>query len=421
MGDDDFDLFPKREHLDPFSFNSKEEEKDAQSAEEGQDEDVVFNDSQPQPDTTDGQPPGEIPPQGAPSEPLEDMPKPSIDDSEFDLPADFFAEEEQPTQEPFEQISESIPGPIPDKEPEQAVSGPELDLNTRSKPVRRGPSPFVMVGGALLVILILLWGALTYLKRENKPVQTQLPAQATIEPGRPAVEAPLVEPPASELSKAEQTVAGEPSGGSEPDTQEITTGGMQREREPEAPSGKGTAEQKPAEKKTDLVSVQIPRSEPSTSLFVRAAGSGYSVQVGALILKSSVKDLEKTLSAIGYDPFFKEGTTRATMNFLTVGPLGKGEEQSALKRIRNAGIEANMRQTAKGMIINAGGFLLSGNANRVGERIRALGYPVKLERKETQLPITLVRVGRYGTKLEAAQARDDLKKKGLDAIVVKLQ
>ncbi|MFV1957093.1 MAG: SPOR domain-containing protein [bacterium] len=419
MADDDFDLFPKREHLDPFSFDSKEEEKDAQSAEEGQDEDVIFNDSQPLPDTTDAQPPGEIPAQEVPTEPLEDMPKPSIDDSEFDLPADFFAEEEQSVQEPFEEISESMPGPIPDKEPEQVLSEPELDLSTRSKPIRRGPSPFIMVGGALLVILILLWGALTYLKRENRPVQTQLPAQATIELRRPAVEPPPVEPPASEPSKAEQPVPEQPSDGSEPDSQVITTGGMQRE--PEAPSGKGTAGQKPAGKKADLASVQIPKSEPSLSPSVRAAGSGYSVQVGALILKSSIKDLEKKLSAIGYNPFFKEGTTRATMNFLTVGPLRKGEEQRALKRIRNAGIEADMQQTAKGMIINAGGFLLSGNATRVSERIRALGFPVKLERKETQLPITLVRVGRYGTKLEAAQARDDLKKKGLDAIVVKLQ
>ncbi len=419
MADDDFDLFPKREHLDPFSFDSKEEEKDAQSAEEGQEEDVIFDDSQPLPDITNDQPAAEIPTQAVPTEPVEDMPKPSIDDSDFDLPADFFSEEEQQPQEPFEKMDESPPGPIPDTEPEQVVSEPELDLSASSKPVRKGPSPFVMVGGALLVILILLYGALTYLKRESRPVKMLSPAQAVIELKKPMVELPPAKTPVSEPKEVDQPAPGEPSVGIESDTQVTTAGGIQGESE--APSAKDTAGQKPSRKNAEVASVQITKSEPSTSPSMEATGSGYSIQVGALILKSSVKDLEKKLSGVGYDPFFKEGTTRATMNFLTVGPLGKGEEQSALKRIRNAGIEANMRQTAKGVIINAGGFLLSGNANRVSKKIRALGYPVKLERKETQLPITLIRVGRYGTKLEATKVRDDLKKKGFDAIVVKLQ
>ncbi len=419
MADDEFDLFPKREHLDPFSFDSKEEEKDVQSAEEGQEEDVIFDDSQPLPDTTNDQPSGEIPAQTVPTEPVEGMPKPSIDDSDFDLPADFFSEEDQQVQEPFEKIDESPPGPIPDKEPEQVVSEPELDLSASSKPVRKGPSPFVVVGGALLVILILLWGALTYLKRESRPVQMKSPAQAVIELKKPTVELPPVKPPVSEPKKADQPALEETSVGIKLDNAVTTTDGIQGELE--APSGKDTAGQKPAGKSAEVASVQTTISEQSTSPSLEAAVSGYSIQVGALILKSSVKDLEKKLSGVGYDPFFKEGTTRATMNFLTVRPLGKGEEQSALKRIRNAGIEANMRQTAKGVIINAGGFLLSGNANSVSKKIRSLGYPVKLERKETQLPITLVRVGRFGTKLEATKIKDDLKKKGFDAIVVKLQ
>lgn len=419
MGDDDFDLFPKREHLDPFSFDSKEEEKDAQSEEEGQEKDAFFDDSQPLPEAPDAEPPGDIPAHDLPPDRVEDMPKPSIDDSEFDLPADFFSEEEPVTQEPFEEISESLPGPIPDEEPEQIKAEPELDLSTGTRTRRRGPSPFVVVGGALLVILLLLWGALTYLKRESRPVLFQKPPQATIKLRKPAPPPPPAREPAAEAPKSLQPGQGALTDEGKPETPAAVSDGTQGK--PEAPPDKAVDKGKPAAEKIEAASVKVPKPKPVAPPNVAAVGSGYSVQVGALILKSSVRDLEKKLSAIGYDPFFKEGTTRATMNFISVGPLGKGEEQRALKRIRNTGIEANIRQSSKGTVIDAGGFLLSGNADRVSQRIRALGYPVKLERKEAQLPLTLIRVGRYGTKTEAAKVRDDLKKKGFDAIVVKLQ
>ena len=58
----------------------------------------------------------------------------------------------------------------------------------------------------------------------------------------------------------------------------------------------------------------------------------YSVQVGACILRSSVKELEKKLVAAGYDPLYKKGSTQAMMHFLTVG---RSEERRVGKECRS--------------------------------------------------------------------------------------
>jgi hypothetical protein len=80
-----------------------------------------------------------------------------------------------------------------------------------------------------------------------------------------------------------------------------------------------------------------------------------------------------------------------------------------------------VRRSEEGDVINAGSYLLEENASSVMEKIRAMGYPVQLSKKSTQLPMTFVRVGRFEGIEEANSVRDELKGKGMDAIVVKLQ
>lgn len=412
MGDD-FDLFPKREHLDPFSFDSKEEEKE--SSDTGDQEDhVVFDD-----DSASG---NAILPE-TPSVEDEEMPRPSIDGPEFELPSDFFGAEppddfQSSAPDIFDEPQESAPGPIPDDEPESVkLEGPPPKARG-AKPERKGPSAFVLVGGAILVILVVLWGALNYLKKESRPAAVLPPIQRKAQ--IPATEPVSLQPSVVEKDAPSQTPAAESkevsqdvSVASQKTGEQTATKGSSAQV-PETPAA---APKKPA---AGLAPSRAEKTDQQSSSSILDASS-YSVQVGALILRSSVKELEKKLSGTGYEPFYKKGTTHTSMNFLTVGPFATGEGTKALDRIRKAGLEANIRHFSAGDIINAGGYLLSGNARRVSNRIRALGYPVKLERKETQMPITLVRVGRYSTKTEATRLRDELKKKGFDAIVVKLQ
>ncbi len=113
----------------------------------------------------------------------------------------------------------------------------------------------------------------------------------------------------------------------------------------------------------------------------------------------------------------------AKMNMLTVGPFASvAEARNALTRLKGAGVDSNLRRRADGgAIINAGSYLLEENANSVMKKIRSLGYPVRMSRSEARLPMTFVRVGRYTDMGDASSVREELKGKGFDAIVVKLQ
>ena len=108
---------------------------------------------------------------------------------------------------------------------------------------------------------------------------------------------------------------------------------------------------------------------------------------------------------------------------LTVGPFTDMDEASkALTILKDSGIDSTLvRRSGGGAVINAGSYLLEENATSIMRKIRAMGYPVKLAKRETRLPMTFVRVGRFQGLDEANRTRDELKGKGLDAIVVKLQ
>ena len=110
------------------------------------------------------------------------------------------------------------------------------------------------------------------------------------------------------------------------------------------------------------------------------------------------------------------------MNMLTVGPFPTTDEaRKALSLLRESGIDSNLaRRSGGGAVINAGSYLLEENASGIRSKIRSMGYPVDLSRKKVKLPMTFVRVGHFEKIDEANRTRDELKGKGLDAIVVKL-
>jgi cell division septation protein DedD len=111
------------------------------------------------------------------------------------------------------------------------------------------------------------------------------------------------------------------------------------------------------------------------------------------------------------------------MNILTVGPFPDGDEgQKALSILKKSGIDSNLvRRSGGGTVIKAGSYILEDNARSIMQKIRDMGYPVQLSKKATRMPMTYVRVGRYERVQEATSIRDELKGKGMDAIVVKLQ
>ena len=435
MGDD-FDLFPKRENLDPFSFGKKEKAADEEKAEAG---DELFG----QEERPSGSPP-DLPPDLS----LDHL---TLDSSEVtpelpDLPSGG-QEETAPAAASGMPSLDSAPPAAP-LAPDAAIDRMEGNLsdgpiseektfdepfleqeqvleNVGEKSARKSPSPFLVIGGALIIIIGLLYGALTYLKKDKATGTITSTPPASIAVVEPTPEpAPLPEPETDDVQGRTET---------EPPVE--TTPPTEVEAAPSEPAAEAVPETTPAAMESASIPEAVPAapspvegsqvngSSPESAQIAATGMVEYSIQVGAFILDSSVAELEKKLRGLGYDPFLKEGSTTAMMNMLTVGPFGNiGDARAALSRLKEAGVDSNLRRRNDGTaIINAGSYLLETNATSIMRRIRSLGYPVKLLKQEANLPMTFVRVGRYPGMDDATSAKEELKGRGLDGIVVKLQ
>ncbi|NOY87431.1 MAG: hypothetical protein GXP52_09035, partial [Deltaproteobacteria bacterium] len=358
--DDDFDLFPKRDNLDPFSFGQKENgPKEEEKPEEPTD--LVFG--RKEEDAADSLP---------------------------DLDVDKILTE------PYSSDREPEPpmaGPIPDEQSGIGIPPAEDDLGSGggAGPGKRKPSPFVLIGGALVIIVLILWVALNYLhqsKRTASRVRAPAVNSVTVKMKKlPQNTAPRATPP---VPKQVPVPAPEPS---------------------KAPVLKPAPVPAPKSAQAPAIKPVTTPSPQNTMAVVERVEGKYSVQVGACILRSSVKELEKKLAAAGYDPLYKKGSTQAMMHFLTVGPFASSSEaKRVLSDLKQAKIEANLsRVSGGGTVINAGSYLLEGNARMIMTRIQKMGYRVRLTKRETTLPMTFVRVGKFQTRLEAASFSDELK------------
>lgn len=164
--DDDFDLFPKRENLDPFSFGKKEKSSDSEKA-EGSDE--LFGTEEQAPGSLPDLPidlPADMPAaSSAPPPPLQDLPL--AGQEAFAVPPAAGAPPLEPPPSPVQ----PEPEPTPDFMDEVLSDGPISEDKTFDEPIleqeqfveeniekgpRKSPSPFVIVGGALIIIIGLL-------------------------------------------------------------------------------------------------------------------------------------------------------------------------------------------------------------------------------------------------------------------------
>jgi cell division septation protein DedD len=407
--DDDFDLFPKRENLDPFSFKTREKKTEKQEESES-----LFDQE-------------DAPAPPLPEAPLEEHGTKGPESVDTLPTLESFSPDKPPPapEAPLEQVFEvETAGPISEEKTfDEPVSDTDTAAETSGKKKRKTPSPFIVVGGALIIIIGLLYGALTFLKRE-KPSGPPVSTPAVSVAVEPQTSAPV---PAPEPPKSEEQTAVEPAG-DKPPASESTEAALPEQQE--SPTQEPPAQEPPAqEPPTQEPPTQEPAPQLETPPAVTAPakpvsdGARYSIQVGALILDSSVQALEKKLDTLGYDTFRKQGSTTAMMSMLTVGPFSNTDEaQKALSLLKNSGIDSSLvRRSEGGAVINAGSYLLKENADSIMRKIRAMGYPVQLSKKEARLPMTFVRVGRFEGIEEANSVRDELKVKGVDAIVVKLQ
>jgi len=376
MGDD-FDLFPKRENLDPFSFGKQEKKGEKDEEDENFDLFGLEEDASPEP-----------PPPPPPDDPEEKVPTPE---------------------------EETFDEPIREMEPEE------------EKPVRirkKTSSPFVLIGGAIIIILGLLYFAWQTLIPDVPPTPAvdQAPAAVAVKPpAAPPVPAPEPEKAVSpEVVKPAPEPVQAPPSPPEAVPSEPGPGGPTAAKEPEEPAV--AQEPKEAMEAREPEEPPAETSSPPPSAAQVEKGR-YSVQLGALILEPSVRDLEKQVAGLGYETFRETGSTLRTMNIVTAGPFPEmGEGRKALSRIKASGIDSTLTQRSSGeVVVNAGSFLLEKNADMISGKIQDMGFPVIRDKKEVRLPVTFLRTGHFQKADEAGRVRDELKEKGLDALVVEVQ
>lgn len=378
MGDD-FDLFPKKENLDPFSFGRPEKKSEGEKGDESVD---LFGLEEEAPPETSS------PPEGF-KERKEGVPQ----EKTFD--------------EPIEGIGDEPVDEIGGEAGQQAYPG------VKAQPVRSGKkasSPFVLIGGALVVILGLLYLIMTFFISD-------VPPTAKVPPPPPAV---VVKPPASPAAPAPepvQAVAPETvSSPAEPENASEAAPGQQ------GLSGEDLPPSQPAEAGEAGPAEKPPAQAPLVASAAPERPDGpYSVQVGTFVLEPNAREMEKKIADLGYETYREKGTAMRMMNVVTAGPFSDMEEGTkALTRIREAGIESTVTRRSPGeVVVNAGSFLLEKNAELITKKVQDLGYPVIRSTKEVNLPVIVLKTGRFPKAEDAALVRDELKGKGVETVVVK--
>jgi|GEM_PF-5991267 len=377
MGDD-FDLFPKKENLDPFSFGRPEKKSEGEKGDESVD---LFG--------LEEESPREI---SRPPEGFEERKEAAPQEKTFDEPIEGIGDEP---------VDETGDGAV-----RQTHAGKKAGSVRSGK---KAPSPFVLIGGALVVILGLLYLIMTFFISDVPPtakVPPPPPAVAVKPPASPPVPAP--EPvqtvaPETVISPAEQETAPEAAPG-----QQVPSGEGLPPSSPAEPGEAGLAEKPPA--KTPLVASAAPEGQDGR----------YSVQVGTFVLEPNARALEKEMADLGYETYREKGTAMRVMNVVTAGPFSDMEKGTqALTLIREAGIESTVTRRSPGVVVvNAGSFLLEKNAELITKKVQDLGYPVIRSTKEVNLPVIILKTGRFPKADDAALVRDELKGKGVQAMVV---
>jgi len=409
---DDFDLFPDRKNLDPFSFGKDEKgpfgEKPAPASE-----------GAPAPGRAEGERPAGKSAEGSPSPAFPDtLPSPP---GSLSPPAP--RGKGKPLPGLFDQAGEGgEPG---------VLSGGGKDLQSTRKKGSQGPSRVVVFGGIVVLLLALAWAAQTFLFSSKpappSPVPPAAPSGAAV--AKPPAPVAAVEPgKAVEPTKApEPAKAAEPTKASEPAKAAETTKAAEPGKAAEPPKAPEPAKAgtpvKAPESAKPAASAKAARPAP-----VSPGKGGYLVQVGGAAVKENLDSMERKVREAGYEPILLPGVARkgagpAGPVSVTVGPFATlGAAETAAGRLLERKIRAILRKGEKGSYtITAGTYPSPEAAKGEIDRIKGLGFPVQVSggAGTSGVKLTLIRVGPFATEAEAAEARDRLAGRGFTPILVR--
>lgn len=242
-------------------------------------------------------------------------------------------------------------------------------------------------------------------KASGQPRQTQSEA-VTSSP--PASEDKVADAPKQEMAnQSEQQSIEKSSVPSKPSTEMKQT--------------QGAPQQKPQEQQVETQAVSS--EKPTTLASVapqQVAGPSYTLDAGSFLFESNRDALIAKIKDLGYDPVVTPVDANLNMTRLRLGTYRKDEVKEALEIARSIEPGSYSAPAGDGYVIYAGTFLKKDTVNTLKSRFSAKGINVHAEPVQVVRTLNRIRFGEFGTKTEAQDAADKIKKSGVKTEVVKI-
>jgi len=176
----------------------------------------------------------------------------------------------------------------------------------------------------------------------------------------------------------------------------------------------------PAKPAAAAVAAPAPAAKPAEvkPVVPIASGGPWLVEAGTFLNASALKDVEKKIRGLGYEPQVSTTQKSVRMTRLRLGSFTAGEVKEALAYARGIAPDAFVLRSGETYTVYAGTYTSPQNIRQMTERLVSEGVQVEEEPLEVKRTISLVRFGGFADQAAAAQAAAVARKAGIAAEVV---
>jgi cell division protein FtsN len=138
----------------------------------------------------------------------------------------------------------------------------------------------------------------------------------------------------------------------------------------------------------------------------------YSLQVASLVVEQNALTLKKRLEKLGYTPIIRKVATSISRHRVYAGEFdGRQEAEEAARRLNVDGFPSN--------IVEGGSAVQLNDAIDLAHNLQKKNHTAKIVSEPTSTLVHQVSVGQYGSRTEAQEALEALKKHGFAPLVVR--
>ena len=188
---------------------------------------------------------------------------------------------------------------------------------------------------------------------------------------------------------------------------------------PAAGSAEQTRPQQPEAR--EAAAPEAPK--PAVAATPKAASTqqgGYTLQGGVFVFRSSLKQAQKKVQKLGFEPRVSVEKKRLPMIRLRVGRFPAEVALAKLKQVQKlAPHGAFALKKGDQVTIYAGSYYFAKAAHRATKRLKAKGLPVQEETAKVRVPVHVLHFGSFGDRKAAEAKLAEVKAAGMNAFVEK--